>query len=1703
MGVVYLARDVQLGRKIALKLIEPALACSPDAVSMFLREARATARFNHPHIVTIHAVGQHNTVPFIALEYLEGQTLRERLDGAPLGAREAIRTALAVADALREAHGHGIVHGDLKPDNVVIPTDGRLRVVDFGVCRVMDPGATGGGDLPPVAPNRTRDPWDTTVVWLEPLERGRAVRPTIGTPAFMSPEQWRGGQVSGSADIWALGLIIGDMVAHWHPYSALMTDDHSVRALGKAVVADEPVSLPEALGPDVPETLLRLLGACLDKDPSRRPSAADLVDLLQALLVREAEVPTNPFPGLEPFAEEQARFFFGRETEVAAFVERLRTEAVMPVVGPTGVGKSSFVRAGVIPRLKEQGDWIVIEMRPGADPFATLAEKVLAAGSNGATRAPAEPSLTPQDLWRQLIASPLLLSLRLRAIAHRRDCRVLLFVDQLEQVVAMVDDPVVRRSFIEAICAAADDRDDPLRVIFTLRDDFIGRLAETPAARQVLGRVTVLAGPDAAALERIVSRPIETLGYEYDDPQLPQDMVTSVVGASACLPLLQFTTRMLWERRDRRNRSLHRAVYDAFGGVAGALATHAEGVLDCLSPAQRSAARSILLRLVSPEGTRQALGRDELLDGLGQGGPEVLGWLIGTRLVAVRQFDDHGVAELELIHDSLTHSWSRLSRWITEGMEELHFVGEMTRAANLWFSRGRRSDEVWGEQSIRDAERALQRRSLPVAPQVHTFLEAARTRARQRRRRRWALATLLALVAALALAGGTLAVATVVARGTEARLERDRALRSWAEAQREGAGAALERGDLLEARAKLRGSLEAGDSPAARVLWRRLGQHPLLWSRQLGTILYDVAIAPDGATVAAAGQNRSIHLADVRTGRVRSLRGYDDQVFSLAYAPDGRLAGGTLSGEVRLWDRQGRLVAMLPGKGPAVRTLAFAGGRVAIGRSDGSVQLWSAAVGAAPLTLDLHRASVEAVAMVPDGTLLATGSADGEIRLTRPAESNRGQVLRRLGSPVQRLAFSPGGERLAVARPDGAVQIVDPATGRTRLRIAGQGRAVRRVTFSPDGKVIATTTQGGGVRLFATDSGRLLRVLPGLDAALGVHFGPEGRLVATCGMDQTLRLWDLSAGGDTAAHPPRPINSVAIAPDGKVVASGGSDGKVKLWSTATGAPLRVLAGHRDIVYRVAFSPDGRLLASASWDRTVRLWDPASGAPRQVLDGHRSPALDVAFSPDGRLIASASRDGVTRIWRVRSGELLRRLGSHRGAVSGLAFDPIGRLATVSLDRSLRLWDLANGEALAVVQHPGQPYSVTFDRDGGQLATASWDGTVRLWAAEGQVHRIVGRHDGRAYRAVFSSGGHLASAGADGVARLWSTAFGGAPGVVLRGHRGEVNDVAFGSDSRLAATGSDDGTVRLWNVATGRPLWRTAALLDGPRLLMLSQRGWQWLEGSNARQQESVPCGPACREAVSRGAGASAVGGKVLCLRSADDTLELWDLERDHLASRTRLPGLQQVLALPDACASRAAGTVRLHAIGRPARELAHQARFMARDGDSVLVVKGQQVLRPGEAPLSAVVSTGVTALIRAGDRLVLGHRDGTVRVHRLGSDPTLTLQDLPSSPVTALAVAQPGLLSVGFASGELGLWRLQSGARLDRTSLHGAVVHLLERNRRLHAVTELGDHLAWDLDALRRPYCALLRDIWSRVPVVWASGAARARRPPAGHRCLVR
>ncbi len=1375
MGEVYLARDTVLGRRVALKVIRAARVRTEAARQRVLEEARATARFNHPHIVTIHAVGEAAGRPYVALEYLEGQTLAQRLAEQRPAQAEAIRIGRAVASAMTEAHAQGVQHRDLKPGNVFLTRDGRIRVLDFGLAR----------------PDLAADSGDPDGTGRDPL----ASHPSSpsGTPAYMSPEQWGGDPVTTAADVWALGVMLFELVAGRRPY-----DDPDPVTIGEQVLAPDPPPPVDAFEP-CPADLAQLVADCLRKQPQARPRATDVLARLDRLLARgrdAAEVTDGPFRGLFPFDEDHSALFFGRDVEVAALSEGLRFEPVQVVVGASGAGKSSFVQAGVVPRLRERGPLVVLRLRPGADPFLSLAAEIAREETGTAGEDARELAATLREAPQQL-------NLTLQRLAEQRGSAVLLVVDQLEELYTLGHDPGVRRAFMSAVCNAADVPELPVRVVLVLREEFLSAVADGAGVSDCLGAITVLRSPGREGLEETLIRPVAAAGLRFEDEALVRQMVDEVEGEPACLPLLQFTGQMLWERRDREGGLLTHEAYRAIGGVAGALAQHADGVLEGMTPVEIGQARALMLRLVTAEGTRRTVAREALLDGLEPAAHGVLRRLIAARLVTGRNSPDSGEELREIVHESLVRAWGRLARWIDEGRDRRAMVGELEQAAALWHRRGCPADEVWQGDALRDAERLVALDEVELTGTARRFVLAGLVRQGRHQRRRRILTGVLVgqLVLVAVLLGLSALNAQRQRRDAEAARDQARVAEhdartslAWSLAERAAATPGMHEATLYAA-----ASLREQENPAARGLLAGLVNRPrpsLVWQSSPGMRCDDLALTPDGGRLLCLRQRAGLRVMDLGTGiEAEPVAPRDAGVTAMALAPSGdRLAVGHDDGATRLYDpATGELVGSLPGQrmavtavawsadgsrlatmsadrsvlvrsgpdlaaeqriGPAcagARGVALAGDRTAVGCESGALEVWSPGEALAVILEGEHEAAVAGLAVV--GATLVSVDVEGRSvawDLARGAASQVQQVCDAVsGTPLP----LPDGRSLVQPCSDGSVRIVDLSADENHP-LGGHEVGVTAVAATTDGGLLVTAASDGSLAVWR-DRVQVGRVQGPDSHPIAACITSDGGRLAVGDPEGVFRVVAMADGAQQHVWQGEPGQRVALSDDGRLMAVGAHSGDFYLVDLERGEEIHRRPADEGVWGPMRFCTDGDLLLETA-EHAVARWRPGDERPRPLTRGaegtdywivatadcsravsvdrggpttvwdleadrplfhteESSPYFRLAeFSRDRRWLVTGDSEGVIAVWDVQRGEQLHRFVGHHGVVYTLDFSPDGSLlATGGADKAVHLWDVASGEPLGQLPHDRIVAGLGFPGDGQWLLTLDDHTVMRLW------------------------------------------------------------------------------------------------------------------------------------------------------------------------------------------------------------------------------------------------------------------------------------------------------------------------------------------------------------------------------------------------------
>jgi len=713
MGQVFLARDTKLGRKVAIKFLHKASTAFNER---FLVEARATARCNHENIVVIHEVNEVDGMPFMVLEYLEGEPLNQVLQGNRLPAGRAVELIVPVVRALVRAHEFNIVHRDLKPENIFVQRSGIIKVLDFGIAKLFSPEDDSAGEQAdasakspaggPAGAAQLADVGDVGDDIDTGLTREGAI---VGTLPYMSPEQWGMGTVDHRTDIWSTGLILYQMVAGENPLESLTAK----QIMGNAARLDEPMASVGDAVPDLSGDLERIIDRCLAKRADQRyGSAQDLLEALEPLLParfgRKLAEDESPYPGLTAFQESDAGRFFGRTQDVLGMVARIREQPLLAVVGPSGVGKSSFVRAGVVPALKASGEsWEVFSTRPGRSPLEALATMVSPVTHTSGSFSAVDIQ-EQQNLVERLRSEPGYLGTLLRARAQRKASSILIYVDQFEELYTLVPDAQERAAFTACLAGIADAAASPLRVAVSMRSDFLDRVAEDRQFMEELTRGLIfLQAPNREGLREALTQPAVLAGYSFTSPEMVEEMLDALQEASGALPLLQFAAAKLWEGRDKGRRQLTREAYESMGGIAGALASHANEVYSALDPSAQRLVRTLFGRLVTPDRTRDVVDISELQE-LSDDAAEVrriVDYLVQARLLVVQTRSEEEGPAVEIVHESLIERWPTLRRWLDAGHEDAAFLEQLRNASRQWNAKQRPPGLLWRAEAMEEAQR--------------------------------------------------------------------------------------------------------------------------------------------------------------------------------------------------------------------------------------------------------------------------------------------------------------------------------------------------------------------------------------------------------------------------------------------------------------------------------------------------------------------------------------------------------------------------------------------------------------------------------------------------------------------------------------------------------------------------------------------------------------------------------------------------------------------------------------------------------------------------------------------------------------------------------------------------------------------------------------------------------------------------------------
>ena len=674
MGSVYRAVQPNVEREVAVKIILPAFANHPDFIRRFEAEAQLVARLEHPHIVPLYDYWREPGVAYLVMRLLRGGNVQNLLKQGPMPMDTTAHMLEQICFALHAAHRIGVIHRDLKPANVLLDEDSNAYLADFGIAKNL-------GD--PDFANQTQ------------------ADAIIGSPQYMSPEQIRSLSIRPQTDVYCLGVMLYEMLTGALPFAGPTPFDMIEQHINTPM---PPLSAHKSGLPAALDAVIRRATA---KDPEERyndvlslfndfrqaiGSVANSHATVIAYEEEDAELEiANPFKGLRAFSEADAENFFGRETLVQQLLARLGEggdlSRFLAVIGPSGSGKSSVVRAGLIPALRRGGlpgseNWFIVDMLPGKHPFEELEASLLRVAVN-----------PPESLLSQLKdGSRGLLRAVHRILPADETVELVLFIDQFEEVFTLVEEEAERALLLESIATAVLDERSRLRVIITLRADFTDKPLRYVDFGEMLNRRFEFVLPlTADEVERAIAGPVQRAGLRLEKG-LVSTIIREAGNQPGTLPLLQHALSELFERRE--GRTLTNKAYREIGGVLGALVRSAEVIYALLDKPGKAATRQLFLRLVTlgegTEDTRRRVLLEELehLSGHNSQLSIVIGAFGRARLLS---FDHDPItrgATIEVAHEALLKEWTRLREWLNESRADVRIQRQLATAAREWQNAG-------------------------------------------------------------------------------------------------------------------------------------------------------------------------------------------------------------------------------------------------------------------------------------------------------------------------------------------------------------------------------------------------------------------------------------------------------------------------------------------------------------------------------------------------------------------------------------------------------------------------------------------------------------------------------------------------------------------------------------------------------------------------------------------------------------------------------------------------------------------------------------------------------------------------------------------------------------------------------------------------------------------------------------------------------
>ncbi len=1442
-GTIYRAVQPTINRDVAVKVIRRKYANNPEFIRRFEAEAQTIARLEHPYIVPLHDYWRDPDGAYLVMRLFRGGNLLDSLKQGPWDSQQTLKMVEQIGSALAVAHRQGIVHRDIKPANILFDETGNAYLSDFGIAKDLnqDEHLTGTAQL-------------------------------VGTPDYISPEQLKNEQVTSQSDLYSLGAVLYETMTGERPFSdaplALRIQKH----------LQESLPLVSASRPNLPQQIDDVIQKATAKRPSARYSdALAMVDAFRqavrgqtATTVLTSQPVTihadgeinNPYKGLRAFQERDAADFYGRERLTQQLISRFSENRFLAVVGPSGSGKSSLIKAGMIPALRQEAipgahKWFIADMVPGTHPLEELELALLPIAVN-----PPPSLLEPM----QKDERGMLRTIR-RILPDEEDATLLLFIDQFEELFTLVEDDKRRQHFLNSLLEALNAPRSPLRVVVTLRADFYDRpLQIQPLAQLFKENSEIILPLTQEELTWAIQEPARQTGVGIE-PSVITAMVADVVEQPGALPLLQYALTELFEERQDHTMTL--AAYDALGGVSGALALRAEELYASFEPAGQEATRQLFLRLVTlgegVEDTRRRVRQSEveglkIAEGATDFASQTSAVLTAFGRYRLLTFDrDLTTREptVEVAHEALLREWPRLRRWLEGSRENVRLQRLLAASAAEWITaekdsgfllRGSRLDlfadwsdrsnlaltqtedsfltaSITARQQRRAEEQARQRRELEIAQQLAATerqrAEEQELSAQNLRRRAIYLGIALVIAAIWAIAA--------VYAGIQATNNAETAVIN--------ANTAATQESLAAARAE-----EALESAAAAATAESVAQE-----NEIAAVTAQETAVAEGiradeernaalAAEAEADLQRGIAEQERDLTRSRELAGQaklnqdSDPELSILLALEALSVAHTTEAETVLHEViqssrvRDRYIGP-PGVFMGPIDISSDGKYLAaVGYEDHIGRVWDTETGEEIFTLEVPLVgSAFRIDFSPTNHQLATlGQSETFTLMFHDVSTGELVTQVDLPIPIEEVSYftlSPDWNQLAVSFGN-SLEVWDLVNDQLLLNLPISADEPT-LAFNPGGQHLLTTANDEPARLWDIDSGQLLLELAHNTGWVTPIFSPNGNLLIFRNGTTNLEVWELNQSDDgelsanylhTLVHG-NAIFYLAFNSDGTQFASASRDQTVKVWDPLTGELLVELPHGTDNVAGVVFSPDNTQVYSGDWNGSIRIWDITfAGAAESPPLFIKQEAHDIALSRDGNLLATSHLNGVIALWNMHTGENLWSVEGHSDWVLDIDISPDATLiATASSDGTAKVWDAMSGEILLTFDKHGEGkvggvfsgvLEVAFSPDSNYLATAGADKRARLWdLRSGEEVQVFSGHTGGLTNVVFSPDGTVLATSSDEpdvAVKFWNVATGEEMFSISADHADRIWGLNFSPDGQLLATSGGDATVKLWQL-----------------------------------------------------------------------------------------------------------------------------------------------------------------------------------------------------------------------------------------------------------------------------------------------------------------